>query len=184
MLQKPDNKIEEIQILIGKNILLLQEIEQLLKFIIYHESGKGLEKDLKKRKKNIDAMPLGKLLNKKMTDRHNSTIDPEITPLNETYVSYSFTLGKTDISILKKSVETDVLEERNILVHKFLIENDLTNDIGIAKAKKFLTEQHEKITKQKLPLVESRDALIKVGSTLNNFLNSQAYADFLKQHTE
>ena len=54
-------EIRNIQMLIGRNILVFQDVEQKLKLILNFKKGSGTIENLIKRKEKIDQLSLGRL---------------------------------------------------------------------------------------------------------------------------
>lgn len=117
----------EVQKKTGRNLLLIQQIEYLLKHIVIHSKISGHPsqlKDIQKtREENISKMSMGQVLS-----QYLNHIDPskennqEIThyETEQLHVSYEidFDLSKEAFEI-KENLFSVILEERNDLVHHF-----------------------------------------------------------------
>jgi len=163
-----DAKIEvkknEVLRKIGRNIMLFQQMEHMLKFFIADGEISGYASELKKtyeqRRKIIDKQTMGQLSGKFFNNYFNNTDEVKNEPekLTGPWLSIRHTI-KFDSNHLKerKKELALIVAERNDLVHHFLPKWDMHSYRSSTEVELFLDKQREKI----LPAFEFFKSLIK-----------------------
>lgn len=148
---------------IGRNIVLFQQVEQLLKFLIIYGKIEGyageLETTLQQRSEKISKKTMGQLIGQHIED--NYLIDKEFNGADtnpvereEIYFSFDFTMS-VDAAYYEKKKKTlaSLVAERNNLIHHFSPHLDSIQ--SLSEAERYLDDQHERI----LP---ERDELLNI----------------------
>ena len=124
------NTINEVHRKIGRNLLLIQKIEYLLKYIVIQSNIAGQSsqlKDIKKtREENLSKMSMGQVLSQylnhidpsKENNQENSNYESD-----SVHVTYEidFNLSKEEFE-KKENLLSDILKERNNLVHHLILD--------------------------------------------------------------
>lgn len=151
VLMSLDELVKEVERKIGRNILLFQQLEYLLKDIVANGQISGfsseLESNIATRKSCIDKQTMGKLVGQ-FVESHNPTRDDfstEADELTESYISFDFRVV-TDENYYKEKKESlsRIVLERNNLVHHLLPQLDLNSFESCKKVEINLDEQADK----------------------------------------
>ena len=166
--------IEEIQHLIGRNILAFQFIEILLKDINLKKNGKGTEKELKNKKKKIMKMSLGDLVNHKKLQLLDSNInlDDGNLELTDPILSFNFLPDTESLEQLQAKL-SELSTDRNILVHKLRFNFKVETNLGKIDAKHFLNHQYENL----IPLSKELKHISDVLTTRQNSFKTVIESD-------
>ena len=134
---------------IGRNIMLLQKIEMLLKYLLSYRDISGYSNELKiiaeEKLKYYDDKNMGQLLEDFFKEDTSSAQDKSPESLTGVWISFNIMFGK-DSNLKKKSQESfDLLRRnRNVLVHNSLPNWDYLNSIeGCESACKELDYQYD-----------------------------------------
>jgi hypothetical protein len=163
-------EIRNIQMLIGRNVLVFQNVEHILKLIHQFKNGSGTFKNLLKRKEKIDELSLGRLTNdsilKKISSKLNSKSDKDI------YISYSTLPDDKALNFAIKFFN-DINEDRNFLVHNFTVKWKLDNPDHREEAKNWLLKQYQTSIEQREVLIIAMQQIVERTSAMNDFINSE-----------
>lgn len=143
------NSINEVQRKIGRNLLLIQKIEYLLKYIVLHSntSGKASQlKDIKKtREEQISKMSMGQVLSQYFNHINPSIENNQSISNSESEIQISteinFNFSKEEYE-RKENLLSDILKERNDLVHHFILDFD-EKSIDSCKNMEYKLEQQK-----------------------------------------
>lgn len=167
---------------VGRNLLLFQQIEELLKFLLANHTGNGTVENIqernKKRAESVNKQMLGNLVDKYGTDVLQDagveTLDEENPDVP--WMSFSFRIsGNTEFVEAMRSDLKLMTEERNELVHHFLPhwQPEFADKLG--ETLFYLDAQREKV----LPMHEHlRDTVNNMQATrklLYDFMSSEEY---------
>ncbi len=141
----------------GRNLLLFQEIEHLLKGLVsmgsIHSSLKSGVRDGSQTKRSLGVVAATFL------KRHLSAVPsetPEVPPLEDDIIlQTSFCIGVTDEDSLAERIRRAV-SDRNRLAHTVLVDFDLTTGTGMDGACRWLDESHAEHS----GLVEIRESFL------------------------
>jgi hypothetical protein len=171
MCQYNEISIDEIQQLIGRNLIAFQSIEIFLIDIHLKKGGRGTEDELLKKQKVIKKMSFGDLINDKQVRKLDSKKNLEDESIEIKTPVFSFDLLPDDQyfkQLQKKLNQFSV--ERNILVHKFQLRFNLKTPQGRADAKLLLNQQYESLEPLKEELrVISQELTIRRKQLLDHF---------------
>lgn len=144
--------VDEVERKIGKNVLLFQRLEAILKFLLAYGSVSGYVSDLKaaheKQVVSVDKQTLGQLVRQFNTSVLSvpEEIAKEPKELKELWFSFNFNV-KSDDSLSttwEESLEL-VVDERNELIHHLLPKFDLSSAHGACTAIDYLDQQRAKV---------------------------------------
>jgi len=147
-----DDLVREIQRKIGRNILLFQQLEYLLKYIVANGQFSGYSSDLEKiiasKRESVNKQTMGQLVGQ-FVERNNPARDDypnEPEELKEPHFSFDFRV-EADEQRYKETKETlsRLVLERNKLVHHLLPEFDPNSFESCEKVEKNLDEQSDRI---------------------------------------
>ncbi len=131
----------EVYAKIGRNMLLYQQLEMLLKFLIARSDISGTASQLKKRMEKRSETTHRKTLGQLAGDYTEEILGPEIEPfarepenLTEPFVSMTYRFGDNEAYQKDKTEElAELVEQRNDLIHHLLPQLDLTSSKSCEK---------------------------------------------------
>lgn len=163
---------------IGRNVILFQQLEQLLKFIITNSSisdyASELESNQKQKKESIKKQTMGQLVGQyfKTTHSEEELID-DAKELKEAFISFKFQIESDSIYYeTKKADLSTMVSERNELIHHILPRFDLNSLESCIKLEYQLDKQREKITHEINDLEQKIKYLQEGKKALVDFINS------------
>lgn len=171
----------EIYQKIGKNIMLFQKLEHILKDIIHFNSfkayGSQLQEENNKLKDSISIKSMGQLI------KEFSAID-EISPTPKADVSKEMFISThieidTDLISEKSKTLKKLLEERNQLVHHAYLEFNMDTVIGCTKIIDFLDNQQVRIKNEINALVPIVKRIEEFKKKLSEVLKSDEFKEEL-----
>jgi hypothetical protein len=164
---------------VGRNVLLFQQIEHLLKFLVVNGNASGhpsqLAANTKRRVDSVMKRTLG-MVAKDYLD----VTDPSPPPadLNEPHFSFSF---RMDYHTDKKEVMEALIAERNHLVHHFLLDIDIESLDDWIEAGEKLDKQSEKLEAELSELHQVVERFQEMRRDMADFVLSDEFRDqFLK----
>jgi len=121
------NAINEIQRKIGRNLLLIQKMEYLLKYFVLHSNISGnlsQLKDIKKtRHEKLSKMSMGQVLPQYLNhinpSKENNQEIPNFKSDIHISIEWNYDLSKEEFE-KKENLFSDILKERNDLVHHLI----------------------------------------------------------------
>lgn len=163
-------EIRHIQMLIGRNILVFQNVEHLLKEINHSREGAGTAKNLIQRKMKIDELSLGRLSDETVLQK----IDSKLNAKKDDDFHFSYEILKDDPK-LNSAIKffNDINDDRNLLVHNFTTKWPLNKSENRRQAKNWLLKQYDAIFAQREILVESLNIIDERQNVISNYLNSE-----------
>ena len=179
----------EVHRKLGRNIILFQKIELLLKFLLANSKISGYVDELKiiqeRQNKIFEKQTLGQLVNQFFENIIFSLkkIDDEPDVLKEKGVWISFDCAFPNDSTIheeqKKSLAL-IVAERNELVHHFFSMWDLTLFNGWNSAEHYLDKQYDKIEKEFQHLKVLAKLLEEGRKDIGNFMKTDEGKTWLK----
>lgn len=173
---------DEIHRKIGMNMLLLQEVEYLLKHLIANGKVAGPISEIKGiRQRQIESVKtkmLGQLVKQYVEDTHR---DKEITEIPENLEEPHFSFfvkvecSPEEYENKKKTLE-DIVAERNKLIHHFLPRLCPDSIENWMKVDEYLEQQHAKILPEKAAFRSTIATMHKAAE----YLASEEYKNELK----
>ncbi|NQY26227.1 MAG: hypothetical protein HRT92_03515 [Piscirickettsiaceae bacterium] len=174
-----DNLVREIQRKIGRNILLFQQLEYGLKYVVANGQFSGYSSELESiiatRKSSVNTQTLGKLVGQFVETSNPTRNDysTESDEIKEPRISYDFRI-ETDENSYKEKKESlsKLVLERNKLVHHLLPELDPKSLESCKKVEKNLDEQADKIRNELISVQSIAQALSEGRKKLADYLSS------------
>lgn len=162
---------------VGRNVVLFQEFEVMLKFLVTYGKISGYACDLEeikeKHKTKVMKTTLGQVAGQFIENAvgEYQKVDEDLPELKEkvAYVSFSFRIQSDEKFYLKtKENIANIIQQRNDLIHHLSLNFDLNTIESLKEAEKYLDEQREAIlpehdrVKQYLKVLdECRKELVK-----------------------
>lgn len=166
---------------IGRNVMLFQQLEQLLKFIITNGSISGyaseLESNQRQKKESIKKQTMGQLVGQylKTTHSEEEQIDDadDSKELKEAFFSFKFQIESDAVYYeTKKADLSKMVSERNELIHHILPRFDLNSLESCIELEYQLDNQREKIIHEINDLEQKIKHLQEGKKALVDFINS------------
>jgi len=181
---------QEVQRLLGRCMLRLQQYERLIKAMAAHHKVSGPFHDLERAKATQIDEAARKTLGTLVGDLLGSYVvadkidPPEMTttnsPENVNWFAMQMSLGLPDAEFVR--VESDLREMvllRNNLVHHFIDQHDLWSSDGCRRAKDALVIAYNRIDQHFGQLREWAEGMEKMRQTLSEILQSEEFKDVL-----
>lgn len=147
---------------IGKNVLLLQQVERLLKLLVGRGRIQGvatsLEAQRAKRIAGTEMQTLGMLFEKFSTEVLGPGAEEDIrkAKTSEAYVSFSFRIeGDSAFQDEQKVAMDELVKQRNELVHHFIAKWDWKSVASMQEAYRHLILQREQAEAQRVFLANA-----------------------------
>jgi hypothetical protein len=164
---------------IGRNMLLFQQMEKLLKFLIINGKIEGYTDELKskqeQRSETIYRKTMGKLVGDYIEDTFSDFKEIPQTPKDSERVFISFRLNLETDSVYfenKKKILAEIVSDRNELIHNFLPNYDLTSIEGCREIEEHLDQQREKLLPELNEIKIIIENLVETKNLFYDFLNS------------
>lgn len=174
------DSVDEVLRKIGRNIMLFQELEHLLKFIVVNGELSGFSRDLEKikaaRVKNISKQTMGTLVGQYIenTNLDSEAISSELEVIDDAYLSFRFHFECDATSYEAKKVRlANLVSDRNKLVHHLLPRFDSNSVDSCRIIGDELDEQSEKVRQEIKDLKAKVKALDRAKNLLASFLDSE-----------
>ncbi len=167
---------------LGRNLLLFQQIEALLKFLLANHTANGtlenLQTRFKKREESVNKQMLGNLVDKYGTDVLQDagveTLDEENPEVP--WISFSFRIsGNAEFVEAMRSDLKLMTEERNELVHHFLPRWQPESVDKLEEVLRYLDTQREKVLPMHEHLRDTANSMQETRKLLHDFMSSEEY---------
>lgn len=179
-----DDTVNEVHRKIGRNMLLFQQLEHLLKYFVASSSLSGYASELslikKQRAISTQKLTLGALVGKYLEatsteSPENSDNEPdELEDITEAFCSFKFHTRYYDAADLnaKKTALAQIVFDRNELIHHLLPKFDAKSVESCIQTGKQLDEQKEKVLSEINELIQQLDSFKTGMKFFSEFLNS------------
>jgi hypothetical protein len=180
----------EVQRLLGRCMLRLQQYEQLMKSMwVNHEvagSASDLESSHAKRRDNESKATLGgiatKLFESHIVDEPNDAplLDPTAGESNE--ISFGFRMQiqmQPDVYVRVRTAVTELVQLRNDLVHHFLERFDISQQDGCLQAVEYLSASSEQIEARFSELLAWAKATDDIKAQLAAYMVTDEFRDLV-----
>ncbi len=170
---------DEIMRKIGRNILLFQEIEGLLKYLLANSAFSGTKSDLEANRKfritSIKRRTMGQLVAEFVDTTYLENKNEAAQELaGEPHISFSFQVDcTTEHYDSKKQALTEIVQERNDLIHHFLPKYNPESLDSCQEIDCQLEQQREKLLPELLQLKALVRMLDRGRNLFANFLESE-----------
>lgn len=175
-----DKLVNDVLRKVGRNVVLFQQLEQLLKFMVSNGNLSGFANELSTLKKQqadkVSKQTMGTLVGQYIENSSpefdNSSNEPE--ELDEAYLSFSFRIEcDGDYYESKKEALAQLVSERNDLIHHLLPRFDTNSVDSCETLGKELDAQDEKIRLEIKNLKAMAEALNDGRKEMAHFLQSE-----------
>lgn len=164
---------------IGRNVLLFQQMEKLLKFLIVNGKIEGYTDELKskqeQRTETIYKKTMGKLVGDYIEDTFSDFKNIPQTPRDSKrlYISFGLNLETDAVNYEnKKKILAEIVADRNELIHNLLPNYDLNSIEGCRGIEEHLDQQREKLLPELNELKNFIETLVETKKLFSDFLNS------------
>ena len=166
---------------IGRNMLMFQRVEQLLKLLLANSSLEGYGKELESKKanrvSNISSMTMGQLSNEyfnSIFDTSEHELPPNEDP-SQPYLSFKYSVQRSEERInAEKQYFAELVKERNELVHHLLPKYDPNSLQSIEELSASLEMQRERFLPALNNLTTLCEAQLKIYQLISEFFQSEA----------
>ena len=172
--------VNEVLRKVGRNIVLFQQLEALLKFVVANGSLSGFASELNMLKRQqadkVNKHTMGTLVgqNVESSSPEFENSSPERQEIDEAFFSFSFRVEcDADYYQTRKETLAQMVSERNDLVHHLLPRFDTTSEESCEALGKELDTQSENIRLEIKRLQATAEALNDGRKQLADFLQSK-----------
>jgi len=149
---KNEEFVDDVLRKVGRNVVLFQQLEQLLKFIVANGSLSGFASELKTLKKEqenkVNKQTMGTLVGQYVENSNpeSDTQSTEPEEIDEAYFSFSFRIEcDDDYYESRKEALSKLVSERNDLIHHLLPRFDMKSAESCRVLGKELDDQSDQI---------------------------------------
>ncbi len=174
-----ENTKNEVLRKIGRNLLLIQQVEHMLKYLIANGKVSGYASELPnirhKQKAAIHKQTMGQLVGQFLSNAYSTGTDDSDVPdsITEPHFSFTFTIETDEGSFeARKQALASIVAERNELIHHFLPRFNPGSLESSQEAEHYLDAQHDKLVPEITNLRSLVDALQNGRELLAEFLQS------------
>jgi hypothetical protein len=171
--------LDEVLKKIGRNVLLFQELEYLLKYLVAKSAISGYVSELisqeEKRRATISKQTMGQLIGQYIEISNPETREVLEEPKNlkqEQFIWVKFGFGDSSDYDTKKKALAKLVDDRNELIHHLLPQFDRNSIESCLQIEKKLDEQRDNIVREINNVKWEIDALHKVAKETMLFFNS------------
>jgi len=171
---------DEVLRKVGRNVLLFQQIEALLKFLVANHRRDGntsnFEERLQQRTEKTHKQMMGKLVEQFTDGILSDAGEPNAEPeeQNQVWMSFTFTTsGDREFYEAQRADMKRMVDERNDLIHHFMPRWQPDSPEKMAEAAKYLDEQRARVMPMFEHLRSVSKALIDVGQSMGAFMASE-----------
>lgn len=171
----------EVERKIGRNLILFQEVEILLKVLICSNQCSGYAGELKKlakqKREKLRKVTLGNLVKRFFKELFNQPNEEQLPEnIEEPHISFCFVLEKNGEAYANWEQEVySLVEERNQLAHELPLRWDLYSIKGLRSLNQHLDQQYSKIQATR----ENLTAILQGLEDCIKDFSSQEFADAL-----
>ncbi|MCL1076922.1 hypothetical protein D5R81_02125 [Parashewanella spongiae] len=177
--------VDEVLRKIGRNMLLFQQLEGLLKYIIANGQFSGYSSELKriieKRTSTVNKQTMGQLVGQyiEQTTSQTSNEQSDEEELKEAHFAFNFHI-ETDEAYAAERKESlaKLVSERNELIHHFLPKFDSTSMSSCEEVDELLEKQSKTIRREIENVKAIAKALMDGRKALAETLTSKSVAMF------
>ena len=177
---KNEEFVDDVLRKVGRNVVLFQQLERLLKFVIANSNLAGFSSELRRLKQEqeskVHKQTLGTLVGQyseiSSPDSNAQSTEPE--DLHETFISFSFRIERDeDCYESQKEILAQLVSDRNDLIHHLLPRFDINSAESCETLSEELDQQAEKIRLEINTMQSTAEALYKGREKLGSYLQSE-----------
>lgn len=174
----------EVHRKIGRNTLMFQHMEQMLKYMIAHGHIHGdvntLKTNLVRRKDSVSRKTMGQLMGDFMENAHGEMIETEAPDEIKVHMSFQFKVGCDEVYYDKRKKElAEIVSERNDLIHHLLPRFNLATIESCHEIETHLDSQYEKLTKEVENIKMTLKSFDELRKRVVKYLKSDTWLDEL-----
>lgn len=177
---KNEEFVDDVLRKVGRNVVLFQQLEQLLKFVVANGNLSGFASEIKALKQDqenkVSKQTMGTLVGQ-YVENSNPMLEagsPEPEQLDEAYLSFSFRIEcDEDYYQSQKETLAQLVSERNDLIHHLLPRFNMNSAESCEVIGQELEEQAEKIRLEIKNVQSIAKALHKGREELGDYLQSE-----------
>ncbi len=173
---------DEIYLKIGRNVILYQQLERLLKHIVGNSGLSAPISQVKKlqdaNRKKTNTSTMGNLVGRYIEniDPNSPDDEPSEAEVTEAMLSYRFHLELDENSYeAKKQTLSRIVAGRNRLIHHTISEYDFKSFDSLQNLSKDLEQQEQEVRKEIDELKTISKNMIKVQTEYVNYLSSEEF---------
>jgi hypothetical protein len=164
---------------IGRNVLLFQQMEKLLKFLIVNGKIAGYTDELQSKQeqrattinKKTMGLLVGDYVEGTFSDIENIPQAPR--DLKGVYITFGLSVDVDAVYYEnKKKILAEIVADRNELIHDLIPNYDLTSIEGCRKIEEHLDQQREKLLPELNEIQTLIETLVETKRLFSDFLNS------------
>ena len=164
---------KEVVYKVGRNVLLFQQMEGVLKYLVSHGSMSGTRSELflkhEKQKQAVSRRTMGTVV-RNFLDGIEPAPEPE--ELTEAFISFKF---ETDVTESMRAEIEQLVAERNTLIHHFLEDIELDSVASWQEASARLDLQEERLVRAKGNLRNIAQALSDGRKALAEYIMTEEF---------
>lgn len=175
-----ENAKNEVLRKIGRNLLVFQQLEMMLKYLIANKKVAGYASEInanqEKQLATVKKQTMGTLVGKFLEDANTKCEEFPEAPqeLKKPFFSFGFQFGIDENEYeRKKQALAAIVEERNELIHSFLPRLDPNSIESWQETGSHLDQQREKILPEIKKIEALIDALLKGRKEICDYLQSE-----------
>ncbi|MHB1350254.1 MAG: hypothetical protein ACYCYR_10325 [Desulfobulbaceae bacterium] len=182
-----DDQRNEVLRKVGRNVVLFQQFEVMLKFLVTHGRLSGYVRELEDikehRKTKVMKQTLGHVASQFIENTHGEyhDVDENLPDLLEkgVHISFSFRIQSDEKYYLKtKENLAKITQERNDLIHNFPLNFNLNTVEGLTGAENYLDAQREALLPEYKKVKQYLKALDEGRKEIATYIAS---GEFMKQ---
>jgi len=182
----------EVQRKIGRNLLLYQQIEHIIKWLVANKRIEGYVSDIQsvqnRQKEKIANKPLGCVVGQYI-DSHQSISDFDNeegqTELKEMYVTFSYCHGDCDTTHIEERNEAlkSLVDERNEFIHHLLPRLNPMSMDSWTELEQYLDRQRDKVLPELTQLQSEMNGIRESRKEIVEFMNSERGKKVIRTHS-
>ncbi|MUK62731.1 hypothetical protein GNP81_16305 [Aliivibrio fischeri] len=171
--------INEVQRQVGRNIILFQQLEGLLKHILTFQEIDGhiseLQDIIEFKRASLSKQTMGQLVGQFTENNNQNESIRSDNDHKEPHISFKFWVDNEEFYLNKNKSLSKLVQERNKLVHHLLLELDLKSIDSCEHISKGLDIQCEHIRSEINATQSFIKALADCKKTMSEFISSDVY---------
>ena len=179
--ETPTNSKEELHRKLGRNMLLFQQMEQMLKFLVANGRFSGnihtLKAKIEKQRTDVKKRTMGQLVGDFLENTYSEFEDSGDRDESELpHFSFDFRIHADETYYeTKKTTLASIVAERNDLIHQLLPRYRFQSDENFIECGKDLDDQYERLKPEIKEMEALVESFIKSRKELAEYLQSDDY---------
>ncbi len=179
--ETPTNSKDELHRKLGRNMLMFQHIEHMLKFLVANGQFAGniytLKERIEKKRADVNKRTMGQLVGNFLENTYSDFEDSgDRAESDLPHFSFDFRVQADEAYYeTKKTTLASIVAERNELIHHLLPRYRFQSDESLIECGKYLDEQHERLKPEIKDMEALVESFIKGRKELAEYLQSDDY---------